>query len=922
MQNESSRQIGSAMRKHIALPWRASVFAGLLAAFAPGFVTAHEGHHHPDPPHRSTAANELDTAEPNHYLHLFKTLIARWPTSAKDDLVTQAWREHQFIHRTPAAPSQAELRESRNALLQRLERSLPSLHLDWNGSTLKQRTPSSAQPFCRTIAAPLLVTVHNETADPATLRLVGNAVVAVADNHPVSTYSNVFAGSSMVFAAALRFPEGSTLEQYSIAIEAQDQSQQVQATIPVRLSDPGMIRGTVREGNAIVPARVTVTCSDGVCRYGGEFATKATFTDKPIIYPPIGGSQKTLFFYTDGSFDLAVPPGTTQVSVERGFHHRRQTLTKTVEPGKSVTLNLSCDQLVDLPQQGWVSGDTHVHWVTNQWNVDEPLELLALVQRAEGLCVANNLTLLQRYANQAFIKPSQAPMGPVQKFSDSQFHIQMGEEYRNEDLYGHLCFLNLDWLVQPIGTGAIIAGPDALDYPLNRTAIEACRRQGGLSIEAHGTGGNKDVPVNVIHNLTDSLDQMEPEMYYRLLDCGFRLPLTNGSDHPARTLGIARAYVNIDGGFTYAHWIDGIRRGRTFTTSGPIVFLSVNDSQIGDTIATGAGEPLEIKAKVISRDPIGIFEIVSNGEVIANIKTDQTTAELNLTVPSEQSRWIVARCSNRTDGRADFGFGNFNAITGRGIAHTSPIYVSVDGFPRFDPAAAAYWQDRMRLHVHEVQAKGRFANQEQRREAVDYLQRGIDLYGQLKTFIDSSRARHESFPTARQRLSAVVRRFGRDRQSVDVLRLLMTAATERELHAALEPLVLFHVSVNPESRVKIQSLRNKVQLHQQRPQRFLVKIENTAGITAPLNLSAIDLAVDPPAEAKWCTIEVVDSPFTSRYFTGASTEYKVVQITPHTAGLRELRITGDAGQGTQDLGFRATTDVLLDVQAKRLPSVK
>src|SRR5690606_12395749 len=105
----------------------------------------------------------------------------------------------------------------------------------------------------------------------------------------------------------------------------------------------------------------------------------------------------------------------------------------------------------------------------NAWNVDEPLELLSMAQRAEGLHVANNLTLLQRYADQAFIKPSQAPMGPIDRFSDDLFHMQMGEEYRNEDLYGHLCFLNIDWLVQPIGTGSIIVGPDALDYPLNKS---------------------------------------------------------------------------------------------------------------------------------------------------------------------------------------------------------------------------------------------------------------------------------------------------------------------------------------------------------------------------------------------------------------------------------------------------------------------
>ena len=493
----------------------------------------------------------------------------------------------------------------------------------------------------------------------------------------------------------------------------------------------------------------------------------------------------------------------------------------------------------------------------------------------------------------------------------------MGEEYRNEDLYGHLCFLNIDWLVQPIGTGSIIAGPDALDYPINRTAIEACRQQGGISIEAHGTGGNKDVPVNVIHNLTDSLDQMEPEMYYRLLDCGFRLPLTNGSDHPARPLGAARCYVKVDGEFTYSRWIQAIRQGRTFTTSGPLILLTVDDHEIGDIVTAGEQESLKIRARVISREAIGRFQIVSNGEVIADTHTNQATAELELLITPTESLWIVARCSNREDGNAEWGFGNFNAITGPGVAHTSPIYVEVSGRVRFDPAAAAFWQDQIHAHLRDVQAKGRFATESQQTQAVRYMEQGIEMFAQLESDIHSARERNSSWQATRDRMIHVLRRFAVDAESVDAIDELKRATSFREVQAALEPLVLFDVSVNPESRVKISSRHDRVRLIQERPERFLIKVENTAGITAPLNLSAIDVTLNPPGAADWLSVEVVDSPFTSRFFTGDESEYKVVQLTSQLGGLREARIIGDAGQGTQDLGFRASADVLFEIRPKR-----
>lgn len=60
-------------------------------------------------------------------------------------------------------------------------------------------------------------------------------------------------------------------------------------------------------------------------------------------------------------------------------------------------------------------------------------------------------------------------------------------------------FLDLKWLVLPIGTGPQIAGDDSLDYPINKPAILQAREQGAISIEAHGIGANHELPLNAIH---------------------------------------------------------------------------------------------------------------------------------------------------------------------------------------------------------------------------------------------------------------------------------------------------------------------------------------------------------------------------------------------------------------------------------------
>ena len=124
--------------------------------------------------------------------------------------------------------------------------------------------------------------------------------------------------------------------------------------------------------------------------------------------------------------------------------------------------------------------------------------------------------------------------------------------------------------------------------------------------------------------------------------------------------------------------------------------------------------------------------------------------------------------------------------------------------------------------------------------------------------------------------------------------------------------VLLTVSINPEARVKINTDAEKLFLRLNETQYFLVAVNNAAGITATLNLTAFNLAANPPTPTGWCEISIVNSrSFTSRLL-GYGRQYMLLSITSSSAGLAEIRIVGDAGQGTQDLGFRATADILIN----------
>lgn len=695
-------------------------------------VLAHPGHY----PHAATTTGSdehpvttirgdvptvenSDTARQQAFFtcELLTDVALRCPTASQRDFIRFAEGEHLIVNQSPGAPAIADRHADRKRVYEKLTHEIATLRLDWReaGATL---AGGQSLQLTKGLEGGLLLDVLNGTT-----QAVDVAAWQTDYKSGESKRYTVLPGASQPVFLQVHC-ENIDVDHIELVL-ATENGEQVTLECAVTIVEPATIRGRLLDGDTgeVWPGRVYAEGSDHQFRRGTRYAKNETLSQKQLLqFWNLGKYYQLPFFYSDGSFEVKVAPGEVEIALERGFEHEIVREKLSVDPGEVRQVDLTSRRFYDMQSRGWVSGDTHVHWVINQWNVDLPLELLAMVQRAEDLRVANNLTLLQRGPSKAFINPQQAPMGTVKEFSDDDYHIEMGEEYRNEDLYGHLCFLNLDWLVLPIGTGSIIAGPDALDYPINKTAILACREQGGISIEAHGLGGNKDVPVNVIHGFTDSLDQIDPEEYYRFLECGFKLPLTNGSDHPARVAGCARAYVKIDGEFTYEKWIEGIRKCRTFTTSGPLLELSVNGADIGDTLEATADESLEIVVRAQARHPLGKVEIVSNSEVLASEQFDDRQGELRITVPAKESRWIVARCGPEDD---------FNAIHGPDIAHTSAIYVNVDGRPRVVPEAAEVWIGRMRQHLHDIRAKGHFLTDYQEQEALEYVEQGIDRYEAL-----------------------------------------------------------------------------------------------------------------------------------------------------------------------------------------------
>lgn len=147
----------------------------------------------------------------------------------------------------------------------------------------------------------------------------------------------------------------------------------------------------------------------------------------------------------------------------------------------------------------------------------------------------------------------------------------------------------------------------------------------------------------------------------------------------------------------------------------------------------------------------------------------------------------------------------------------------------------------------------------------------------------------------------------------------------------LDPYCLAGVTINPESRVKVDPGPAARELVENGWTQFLVKIHNEAGVTAPLRANSPQSlpvndarypgtkppqsATDAEAADRWLEMQVFEGRPMSPRLSGLELEYRIVQLYSRDAGKRAAVIAFDVGAGTQDIGFRNDVTLTFDVKA-------
>src|SRR4030095_11999917 len=89
-------------------------------------------------------------------------------------------------------------------------------------------------------------------------------------------------------------------------------------------------------------------------------------------------------------------------------------------------------------------------------------------------------------------------------------------------------------------------------------------------------------------------------------------------DPPA---GSDRTFARVDGPLSVQSWLGAIKRGRTFMSTGPLIFIDVDGHQPGDEIAVAATAPAtrHVKADVVSIAGVDSLQIIVNGDVAKTV---------------------------------------------------------------------------------------------------------------------------------------------------------------------------------------------------------------------------------------------------------------------------------------------------------------
>jgi len=600
--------------------------------------------------------------------------------------------------------------------------SVLKIELKQDGAVVKARPERTVVSMRR--PSQLFLIVKNDTGSHLPV------AVAASDGRVINAGGSTFhvwADTTMGFPIRL---SGVKPGKHEVILEYRLGEREVRLPVQVEIVETGRLKVTILEADTGHPvtARVSVTGSDRLPYAPDDSFRRQTMTGDD-------------YFYAVGGFQVEVPAGHARIEVTRGFEYELYNKELNISAGAESQVTVRLERLVNMAKQGWYSGDIHIH--ANYLNAAEQFvtpELVFLQIMGEDLNLAN-----MQVANSigAYIHDEKYFEGKPHPLSRGNHVICWNEEFRNFKIYGHLCLIGLEKLVRPIYTG-FPGTPNWADFPPNYDIARETQRQNGAVSYPHPFGAAPDIttasarelPVDLALGVIDAVDVLSNadddatmEVWYKLLNTGLRCAVSAGSDAFTNVRrhwipGADRTYVHLGPEFSYEDWIRGYKRGVSFATNGPILFLTVNGHLPGDTLSFKSGDMplLDVEVRAVSWVPIERVEIIVNGEVFDSkpARGDRRRVELRTKLPLQESSWIAARCIG--------GMHRLCTMADHLLAHTSPVYCLVGDRPVFSKKDCEFFIEWIKNFDCFVDKNAKFARPEDKEYVRSIFRRAIAVY--------------------------------------------------------------------------------------------------------------------------------------------------------------------------------------------------
>jgi TolB protein len=429
-----------------------------------------------------------------------------------------------------------------------------------------------------------------------------------------------------------------------------------------------------------------------------------------------------LHFLVPGDFELDLAAGKYTLRLERGLEYLPAEVDLGVPREAPVPIRLR--RWIDMRAAGWYAADMHVH--------RDPAEM-PLILGAEDLDFVPTITthVWSNDVSRPWKSPTEFPVRvePGRLFTGNSQEI--------ERIQG--------------GPGAVILL--ARDLPLPFDGYEYYPPSVTYTRKVHELGGYVEgdkpfwvdtfvnaalgqldfIELNCNHFLPRLVDtDLVPwshwpvelgyrgnrgfalwmmDLYYRILNSGIELPLSAGSANgvKATPAGYDRVYVRLGKGkLDYPAFMAALKKGRSFSTNGPIVDLVVDGAYgPGDRIAVERPEEHRFQARGRSRGPLESLELVVDGAVVASRKgQDARELTLDKTLRLDRSSWAAVRAFEKSERSEVF-------------AHTSPVYFTRKGKPVVVPSSVRDLLQKIDSLIASTEKLDGFRDERHRKETLD-----------------------------------------------------------------------------------------------------------------------------------------------------------------------------------------------------------